>query len=278
MPKDKSLFERLDDISATQEEILSAISGVGEKTSKSDARYLELEQRLSRLENQSKVPAPTITRSAQPSEPPVKTFARKAKKSWRWFGNRRQFIGSKALAIIFSFLMLALGITSTVITGISCGMYSPFSSIENIWLIFALIYLIFACKAPILYEVNAFASGTPLRGERDDVGMVFPNGGEKKVFKIFRWITIIIIPFNIIWIWINKSDISWLATLFEILFALSIIAAFFINIALYAQYCICWLEGHNLVTGQKVTLLKMPGAKNFSLEKEVREKIPQLFE
>ena len=276
MLKEKSLFERLDDISASQTDLLNAIAGVGNKVDDTDARITSLEKQIQNLQSK---PAPSLVKhQVRPSEPPMKTFARQAKKSWRWLGNSREFGKAKTAGILTSLLMIILGIVSTIITGISCNMYSPFSGVENIWIVFAIIYFVFACKSPINYEVNAFASGTPLRGERDDTGMVFPNGGEKKVFRIFRWITLVTIAFNIVWIWMHQSNISWLATLVEVLFAASIIVAFFVNINLYAQYCICWLEGKNLVTGQKVTLIKMPGFKSFALEKDVREKIPQLFE
>ena len=276
MLKEKSLFERLDDISASQNDLLNAIAGVGNKVDDADARIASLEKQIQSL--QSKPTPLPVNQQVRSSEPPMKTFARQAKKSLRWLGNPREFNRAKIAAILTSLSMIILDIVSTIITGISCNMFSPFSGVENIWIVFAIIYFVFACKSSIKYEVNLFASGTPLRGERDDTGMVFPKSGEKKVFRIFRWITLIMMAFNIVWIWIHQSNISWLATLVEVLFAASIIVAFFVNINLYAQYCICWLEGNNLVTGQKVTLVKMPGFKSFALEKDVREKIPQLFE
>lgn len=272
MAQDKSLFERLDNISSNQSDILNAISGVDEKVSSTDARLANIEKRLNNLQSNN------ISRQTYPSEPPVKTFARNAKKSWRWFGNKKEFKRAKTIVVLFSLAVLIMCIVSTIITSISIGGYSPFTSIENIWLIFAIIYFVFACKAPINYEVNAFASNTPYRFERDDIGMVFPVGGEKRVFKIFRVIVLVFIVFNIIWIWMHQSNISWLATIVEVLFALLIIAASFINLLLYPHYCICWLEGKNLSTGQKVILLKMPGAKNFLVEKEAREFAPELFE
>lgn len=276
MAKEKSLFERLDDISANQADILNAIAGVDNKVGDTNARIVNLEKQISHLK--SKSVQPQVGKQIRPSEAPMKSFARKAKKSWRWFGNSNEFNKAKTSAILASSSMIVFGVASSITTGISCSMYSPFSGIENIWLVFAVIYFIFACKSPIRYEVNAFASWTPLSGKRDDIGMVFPNRGEKRIFNIFRWITLTMIASNVIWIWMHQNNISWLATLIEVMLAASIILAFFVNMDFYAQYCICYLEGNNLVTGQKVTLIKMPGFKNFALEKDVREKIPQLFE
>lgn len=272
MAKEKSVFERLDDISANQSEILNAISGVDDQYNDINARMANIEQQLQRTQ------VSLTNNRFQSSEPPMKTFARKARKSWGWFGNEKEFSRSKKLAMTSSLFVILFCIISTVITALSYGMYSPFSLIENIWGIFALIYLIYAGNSPKKIEVNALTSGTPLRYQRDDVGMVFPIGGEKKIFKAFRIITLIFIAFNIIWVWMFMSDISWLATIFEALFAISIIVAFFLNAYFFAQYSICWLEGNNLVTGQPVSLIKMPGFKEFVLEKDLREKIPWLFE
>ena len=275
MAQEKSLFERLDDISASQEDLLNAISGVDNKVDNTDARIANLERQIQNLKNQTNS---TSINNNKPSEPPMKTFARHAYKSWRWFGSRKEFSKAKNLAILMTILMLVFGIASTVVTAISCNGYSPISSVENIWLIFSIIYLVFACVAPIKYEVNAFASKTPVNVEQDDTGMYFPEGGEKIFFRIFRWVTLLGVIGNIGWIWTHTSSISWLATVIEVLFAISIFASFFFNSYLYAQYCICWLEGNNLVTGQEVTIVKVPGAKNFALEKDLREKLPQLFE
>lgn len=269
MPKEKCLFDLYDNLV----DLSNAVAGADSKADANVARIEKLEKQIENLQNKS-----SVKKQVQASEPPLKTFARQAKKSWRWFGNHHEFNKVKIASILVSFSMIVFGVASTIVTGISCNAYSPFSSVENIWIVFSIIYFIFARKAPIKYDVNAFARGTPLRCERDDTGMVFPNGGEKKVFRIFRWITLIMVVINIVWIWMHQSDISWLATSVEVLFAVSIIVAFFVNSNLYAQYCICWLDGNNLVTGKNVTLIKMPGFKSFALEKDVREKLPQLFE
>lgn len=277
MSSTKSLFERFDDISASTAEILNEIGAVNQKADDASARLASLEKEFQSFK-QGQRTTQTVRQSV-PRENPIKTFARTAKKSWRWFGNRKEFKRTKCWSIFTDLLVLILGFISTIITGISCGMYSPFSSIENIWLVFGIIYLAFAFKSRIVLDVDSFAAGNPYRVARDnDTGMVFPNGGEKRVFKVFRWITFVTVIVNIIWIWMHKSDLSALATIFEILFFLSIIASFIVNLLLHAQYSIGCLEGKNFTTGEKVTLLKMPGFKNFALEKDVREKFPQLFE
>lgn len=275
MPKDKSLFERLDEIHSSQEDILNAISGVNGRVDNSDEKIASLERQIQSLRSQQA--CRPITRT-QPQEPPMKTFARRAHKSWRWFGSQKEFANRKTLAIVFEIVTLLLAIVSTIITGASCGAYSPFSSLENIWIIMTIILLVYDSNATWKYDVDTYSRNDPFRGEKDDINMYFPQGGEKRVFTTFRIITIIFIVFNIIWIWMYQSNLSALATVFEILFGLSLIPQFIGNLFLFADYCICVLDGKNINTGEDVTLIRMPGSKTFDLEKGVKKIIPQLFE
>ena len=276
--KEKSLFERLDDISSTQEDILDAINGVNDNLSDSERRISRLEQEIKQIKAQPiQQRQVAINKQIQPNEPPLKTFARQARKSWRWLGDKKEFAKAKNVAILLSVIALVFGLISSIVTTISCGMYSPFTGLENVWIVFLIIYIVFASKSRLKYDANLFGSATTFRCQRDEVGLVVPIGGEKVVFRVFRWITLISIVFNIVWIWMHQSDYSIAATIVEILFAVFIVISFFANVNLYAQYCIIWLDGRNLTTGEPVSLIRMPHAKNFITEKDAREKIPFLF-
>jgi len=157
-------------------------------------------------------------------------------------------------------------------------MYSTFTFFENVWMVFGIIYLVYACKAQLIYEVNALASNSSYKYETDKLGMKFPRK-EKIIFRIFKWLAIISAPCNIICIWagLGKSN-QILATVMEIAFLGAIIFAFFMNLNLYAQYSIIWVEGHNLTTKEKVVLVLPPGAKQLMPEEEFKKKMPFFYE
>ena len=268
MPEEKTVFGMLDDISASQSTILNEISGVKNKV-------VELEEQLKSKANQvqqNQTPKPQLN-----NKEILQIFLKKAKKSWRWFGTRSEFSKAKTLSILSLVLLLVIGLIATIITSISCDIYTTFTFFENAWMVFGIIYLVFASKSRLTYEANALASNSSTKYETDHLGMKFPRK-EKVVFRIFRWLAIISVIANIIFIWTRKSDFSVFATIMEVLFLGAIVFAFFMNLNLFAQYSIIWVEGHNLTTNEKVVLVLPPGAKQLMPEEEFKKKMPFFYE
>ena len=263
MADERSLFERLDSIEAT-----------GESTNKMVAQILGI------LQNQK----PAAITQPQPQQPKpnnqeiLQQFLKQSKKSWRWFGTRAEFGKWKTLAIISLLILLIVGLATSIISTICFKMYSIFTFFENAWMVFGIIYLVYASKTQLTYEANALAANSSYKYETDKLGMKFPRK-EKVVFRIFKWAAIISVPCNIICIWagMGKSN-QVLATIMEIVFLCAIIFAFFMNLNLYAQYSIIWVEGHNLTTKEKVVLVLPPGAKQLMPEEEFKKKMPFFYE
>lgn len=281
MSDERNLFGMLDDISANQAELLNEITGVKTQVSDSDDRITELEKEIQNLKRQSVQPKTVALNATQPKPTQndiLQTFLKQSKKSWRWFGTRLEFSKWKTLAIISLLILLIVGLVTSIISTICFKIYSTFTFFENVWMVFGIIYLVYACKAQLIYEVNALASNSSYKYETDKLGMKFPRK-EKIIFRIFKWLAIISAPCNIICIWagLGKSN-QILATVMEIAFLGAIIFAFFMNLNLYAQYSIIWVEGHNLTTKEKVVLVLPPGAKQLMPEEEFKKKMPFFYE
>lgn len=280
MAEDKSLFKRLDDIAAGQAEILSEVVGVKTQVGSTDNRIAELEAEVRRLKNQPQ----QNTQAVQPQPPRelsereiLHQFLKPAKKSWRWFGNKAEFNKWRKLAIISLVLLLSLGVISTIVSSICFQIYSTFTLFENIWLIFGIFYLVYAVRTQQTYEVNSLAANSSYKYRRDDLGMMFP-GKEKFVFRLFRWLAVIAVICNVVCIWTMGHDLKALATILEVLFLGAILFAFFMNLNLYAQYSIIYVEGHNLTTKERVVLVLPPGAKDLMLEEDFKKKMPFFYE
>lgn len=281
MLDERNLFGMLDDISANQAELLNEITGVKTQVSDSDDRITELEKEIQNLKRQSAQPktvAPNATQPKPTQNDILQTFLKQSKKSWRWFETKSEFSKWKTLVIISLLILLIVGLATSIISTICFKMYSTFTFFENVWMVFGIIYLVYACKAQLIYEVNALASNSSYKYETDKLGMKFPRK-EKIIFRIFKWLAIISAPCNIICIWagLGKSN-QILATVMEIAFLGAIIFAFFMNLNLYAQYSIIWVEGHNLTTKEKVVLVLPPGAKQLMPEEEFKKKMPFFYE
>lgn len=281
MSDERNLFGMLDDISANQAELLNEITGVKIQVSDSGDRITELEKEIQNLKRQSVQPktvAPNTTQPKPTQNDILQTFLKQSKKSWRWLGTRSEFSKWKTLAIISLLILLIVGLATSIISTICFKMYSTYTFFENVWMVFGIIYLVYACKAQFTYEVNALASNSSHKYETDKLGMKFPRK-EKIIFRIFKWLAIISAPCNIICIWagLGKSN-QILATVMEIAFLGAIIFAFFMNLNLYAQYSIIWIEGHNLTSKEKVVLVLPPSAKQLMPEEEFKKKMPFFYE
>ena len=279
MADERNLLGMIDEISANQAEILGEITGVKTHVSDTDVKIAALEQEISKLKNQPTVQPRPVNAVPQKSDQEIlQTFLKQSKKSWRWFGTKGEFNKWKTLAIISILILLIVGLVTSIVSTVCFKMYSTFTFFENVWMIFGIIYLVYASKAQLTYEVNALAANSSTKYDTDKLGMKFPIK-EKAVFRVFRWLALISVICNIICIWTKMGRSNQIfATIMELLFLLAMIFAFFMRLNLFAQYSIIWVEGHNLVTKEKVVLVLPPGAKQLMPEEEFRKKMPFFYE
>ena len=265
MDDERSVIDRLDSIEATNE-----------STKKMVAQILDI---LSEDEPEESIQQQPQQRQPQPSNQDIlQTFLKQSKKSWRWFGNKAEFEKRKRLAVVSLIVLLAIGLITSIVSTICFKMYSTFTFFENAWMVFGIIYLVYAVNAKQIYEVNELAANSSTKYLTDNLGMKFPRK-EKVVFRIFKWLAIISVICNIICIWGGMGKtLQAFATIMEVLFLAAIIFAFFMNLNLFAQYSIIWVEGHNLTTKVKVVLVLPPGAKELMTEEEFKKKMPFVYE
>ena len=279
MAKEKNLFGMLDEISETQTEILNEVTGVKTHVSNTDEKITALEQEVSKLKNKTNAPADPIRIVRPKSDREIfQDFIKQSKKSWRWFGTRKEFNKWKTLATMSMWILLLVGLVASIVSTICFQIYSTFTLFENIWMIFGIIYLVYDSKTRFIYEVNELASNSPRKYMTDKTGMKFPEG-ERGPFRVFKWLAIISVLCNIICIWANLGNTNKaFATIMEVLLLGAIISAHFMNANLYAQYAIIWIEGRNLETNKKVVLVLLPGSREFITKEEFIEKMGPYFE
>ena len=276
-------LERSKELDNVTQKVEEFVSSTNTKLDEHESRLASLEamsQEFNRRQMQPQAQAPTASKplANNMSEKEVMHwFFRTSKKSWRWFGNQHELNKSRSLAIFSHVLLLVIGLVSTIVTSISVKIYTTFTLFENIWLIFGIILLVYAIKTKLKYESGELARNTNYKYKQDQYGLWNP-GKEKVVFKIFRWLGIISVVGNIAYIWIKMSNISWIATVLEVLFLGAIMFSFFMNVTLFAQYTIIYLEGKNMKGTEQITLVWDPMIKKFLPEGEYKKKIPFLFE
>lgn len=264
MYDERSVFERLDSIETTNLEnnkMLSEILGILK------------EEEPKPVENK-----PQRVLSRQPTQKELfREFLTKAKKSWGWFGGVSEFKNKKRLTQIAFVLLIIFGAISTLITSLSAKIYTTFTFLENVYLILGIIAFAHVNKSQHLYEIHSLARNSSFKYQADDVGMLFPRK-EKVVFIVFRWIAGISVIANIIYIWMQKSDISLLATVFEVLFLAALILSSIAYFFLLTNYCIIFVDGKKIGSEERVILVSLPGQNGLITEEEFKAKMPFFYD
>ncbi len=152
-------------------------------------------------------------------------FMRTSKKEYLWFGPDHEFLKAKNLLCLNMLGLILVAILSTIITSIALGFYSPFSLLENIWLIFSLI------TTTCAFNFKKKMSDVDLKKhsienyiqDRDGTWRI---ASHKKSFIWFRRFSNISCVANIIMMWcLNQGSMSIVATIFEVLmFGLTILS------------------------------------------------------
>ena len=274
-------IERSKELDSVSQKVEEFVSLTNTRIEEHDVRLAKLEVWSQEFNRRKMEPQAVLTKKASTNQPNDKEvmhwFFRNSKKSWRWMGNKQEFNKTRSLAIFSHVLLLLIGLIASIVTSVSVKIYTTFTFFENIWMILGIFLLIYALKSRIKYESGELAKNNNYKYKQDQFGLWNP-GKEKIIYRIFRWITLISIFGNIIYIWVEKSSISWLATIIEVLFLGAAVFSFFMNVSLFAQYSIIYIEGKNMKGTEYVTLVWDPFVKKLMTEEEYKQKIPYIFD
>lgn len=200
----RSLVDRLD---ATE----NKIDSVNEKVD-------ELLKAINEFNKQNQCSSQNIKSQKQIEKKTVlNDFIRKSKKEYIWFGPNNEFSKAKTLLCMNMLALIVVGVLSTIFSSIAIGFYSPFTLVENIWLIFTIV------MATYSFNFKKKMSDVDLKNhscenfsqDRDGTWRISSN---KKSFIWFRRLSDISCIANIIMMCcLNQGGMSIVGTIFEVL-------------------------------------------------------------
>lgn len=109
MSENKTVFERLDEMDAKLDKVIEG----------------NIQRETMQLPREN----PQIT---------LKRFIRRSRKEYMWFGSRDEFEKEKRESLLFVWILIGVGLLTTLFTSIAVKLYSTFTLFENIWLIMML--------------------------------------------------------------------------------------------------------------------------------------------
>lgn len=246
MSENKTVFERLDEIDAKLDKV---VSGASQREGMQIPR-----------EN------PQIA---------LKRFIGRAKKEYMWLGTQSEFEHEKQTAFRLLWLLVGVGLLATIFSTIAFKLYSTFTLFENIWLIMMLCTIKYIRKAQYHYDCFDFSENSFFRFELDADG-VLRCGTLKKKYKWFTVITCICVFCNIIVVWMEANAVlALIATLFELaLGALSIYIFYFKALDFFCGYNHLRFTGRNDANTQTVVLIYDPLMNKLYTEEDCLKQFP----
>ena len=262
MAEERTVFDRLDKIESDNETSKKMLEDILNEIKNEKNGNHKLEKRIEPKQNDQEI---------------FLQFLRGSKKYRRFFGSYNEFNREKGFAIFSIIVSLIIGLVATVVSSISFRMYSTFTFFENAWMVCCIFYLIYDVKAKQLYDAEAMASNSSKKYLRDEIGMPVPVK-EKLMFRIFKWCAIFSPMCNIVAVWVGLGkSLNVPLTIIEAFYLLSVFAILFTNMIFYDDYSIIWVEGKSFLSGEYVTLVRLPASKSWMLESDFKKKFPVMF-
>ncbi len=266
MANNDTIFGKLDQILENQSAMMDSFSNANNNNEK----IAQLEEEIKKLKSESQTN--NLTKSNSDPRAAFRKFLKSAKKSLRWFGSESSFNRTKFAAVILSLFTMIAIVVATVISTTCFQMYSTFTLFEDIWFIFVVINIVRVVKAQQVYDIYSLERNSPFNYNTDPVGMIFLDK-EKTSNKVMRILAIISAICNIICIWTPLGKGMQVPELIiELLVAALIIASSMVTRFVFVQYDIICVKGKSEETCESVSLVFMPGAKEFITEEDFKKK------
>lgn len=275
MPTEKSVFDRFNELSENDKEILDAINKANQNQTQ---KLEELERKIHQLESkqtQSHVQPNIAQGQSKPNVPqkrltPLQLFIYNSEKNWRWFGSPKEFKQKKLIVILVLSISIILQIITPIVLGFCISGYSIASFMQNIWIVFSFILLSKTLSLKYIQEVNDLNSCSILQANKDDLGMIF-FGKIKTPYIVFFIIYILGFIFSLFSIGMHGKETQAISVILEIISLISVVFSSILSVTFQSNYAIMWLVGKNAQTGEKIVLARPVGSKEFILESRFYE-------
>ena len=230
------LFKSICDISKTQAEIKIKIDDIEE-------RFSEFQKET---ENSKRAIASNHTSSPKFVEN-VAQFSARAEQTYIWGYTNEGYKRSKMIGMVILVLNMILQVVVTIVSTKVLGIYSTYTFLENLWLIFQITMLKQMIKARRKYSSIYLAYDTPFKETKNQFGVLSFEEPKKK-YIAFMIICCIGCVLNILWFWIEDIQLVYaiIATILELAMVATTIASYWRVAGFFSEYYCAELTGYSL--------------------------------
>ena len=238
------------------------------------AHIIELLQR----QNESATHSNTVPMDAQIQRENEKLtlqrFIRASTKTYHFFGGKEDYQSDKTKTLALLVLTMAVAIIANILTGVSVGLFSTFSLVEDLWffLVFRMICHVLHSKRfydHVDYSLHSFETFA-----MDPDGLCCPQK-IKLSYKIIKILALISAPCNIIGLCIEyRGAITVFAIIFEVLVFAAVFFSLYVAEGFFCMYSIVYYSGKNQSGTAIVTLVFDQIGKRLYTQQDYESKFP----
>lgn len=206
----------------------------------------------------------------------VRMFFKNALKFYKYAGSKKEFKKSKNFVLISFVIFFFLALLTTVVTSISAKIYTTFTLLENVAFIIFSIFGIRTIGSGNEIQDKQFSKVSISKFSLNKDNLFYPYNKNKSSIKTANILIILGVIFNIIYCWIERSNISLLTTILEVLFCVSGIVLYFALENFSSSYLLVMYKGKN-TNGKDVVIIQDAMLKQYFTLEEHKEKFSFLY-
>lgn len=237
------------------DKITELFESIGKMKSKID----DMEEQFSQFKKESEISKREIS-SNHTSAPKivenVAQFTTRAEQTYIWGFTNESYKRSKMAIILLLILNMIIQVAATIITTKAIGIYSTFTFLENLWVIFQITMLKQMIKSRRRYSSIELAFETPYKERRNQFGVLSFEEPKMK-YIAFMVICCLGCGLNILYFWIEEVTVTYaiIATLLELGMAVTSIVAWQQVTGFFSQYYFVELTGYSLDGTEEITYI-----------------------
>lgn len=265
-----NIFEKID----KQSEKLDTIAATQEQQSEL------LNQLFSQMQNQTTATprsdtAPMNAQIQQANEKlALQRFIRAATKTYHYFGGAEEYQKEKSKALVLLGLTIAVGVIANVLTGISAGLFSTFSLIEDLWFFLVFRMICHVAHSKRFYDHVDYSMHSIEAFSMNADGLYYPQK-LKLSYKIIKILALISAPCNIVFLCIRyQGAVTVFAIIFEILVFAAVFFSLVVTANFFCMYSVVYYVCKNQSGTAMITLVFDQMGKRIYTQQEYESKFP----
>ena len=204
----------------------------------------------------------------------LQRFIRGATKTYHYFGDASEYQKEKCKALVLLVLTITVGIIANILTGVSAGLFSTFSLIEDLWFFLVFRIICHIAHSKRFYDHIDYSAHSFETFAMNADGLYCPQK-TKLSYRIIKILALISAPCNIIFLCTHfHGTLTVFAIIFEVVVFAAIFFSLFVTTNFFCQYSLIYYTGKTLNGNGTITLVFDQTFRKLCTKEEYEKQFP----